>query len=90
MEMAIDTSFFGWILAAGFGLYMVYRNIMQRIADTQRFMHEDVKMQMESVRVDMDYHRDRVIRLSDRMDALELACECKREKESKSYYNTEA
>lgn len=88
--MAIDTSFFGWILAAGFGLFMVHRNIMQRITDVQRMMHEDVKMQMESVRMDMDYHRDRHVRLSDRVDALELACGCKSQKESKAYYNTEA
>ena len=89
MEMTFDTSYFGWILAAGFGLFMVYRHIMQRMTDMKRALQQDIRESYDSWKNDMEFNHQRTARLHDRIDALEMACNCK-PKDSKTYYNTEA
>jgi hypothetical protein len=87
MEMAIDTSYFGWILAASFGLYMVYRHIMHRMQELQRSLHDDMRGNMEYAKEEMEFVRNRFEGVDRRISQLEAAPKAK---DSKTYYNTEA
>jgi hypothetical protein len=87
MEMTFDTSYIGWILAASFGLYMVYRHIMHRMQELQRSLHDDMRGHTEYVKDDMEFVRNRFASVERRIEALEVAPKAK---DSKSFYNTEA
>lgn len=88
MEMAIDTSYFGWILAVSFGLYMVYRHIMQRMTDMKRAMQQDIRESYDSWRSDMEFIHQRSAKMQERIDALEAACACKPQNKDKAPYNS--
>ncbi len=84
----MDLQFIGWGVAAALGLFMVYRHIMHKMNEMQRAMWDNIRMSDEARQHDIVYIRDRNTRLSERMDALEVACECKSAKDSKGYYNS--
>ena len=92
--MTFDTSFFGWILAASFGLYMVYRHIMHRMQELRRGFQEDMRGHMEYVKEEMDFLRVRCENLDRRISTLEVAPKPQNKEKapynSTGYYNTEA
>jgi ABC-type nickel/cobalt efflux system permease component RcnA len=88
MEMTFDTSYIGWILAASFGLFMVYRHIMQRMADMKRAMQQDIRESYDSWKNEVEYTHNRVARMHERLDALEAACACKPQNKEKAPYNS--
>ena len=97
MEMTFDTSFFGWIIAASFGLYMVYRHIMQRMTDMKRALQQDIRESYDSLNDGMDFVHQRAAKMQERIDSLEAASTCKtnmnKEKapyNSTGFYNAEA
>ena len=92
--MTFDTSFFGWIIAAGFGLFMVYRNIMHKMQDLRRGFHEDMRGHMEYVKEEMDFLRVRCENLDRRISTLEATPKPQNKEKapynSTGYYNAEA
>jgi hypothetical protein len=94
MEMTFDTSYFGWILAVSFGLYMVYRHIMHRMQELQRGFHDDIRSHTEYVKEDMEFVRNRFASVERRLDGLEAASKTQSKDKapynSTGYYNTEA
>jgi|688.fasta_scaffold223691_1 ABC-type nickel/cobalt efflux system permease component RcnA len=88
MEMTFDTSYFGWILAVSFGLYMVYRHIMQRMTDMKRALQQDIRESYDSWRSDMEFIHQRSAKMQEHMDALEAACACKPQSKEKAPYNS--
>ena len=94
MEMTFDTSFFGWIIAASFGLYMVYRHIMQRMTDMQRAFQQDIRQSYDSWNNDMDLIHQRTAKMQERIDALDAASKSQNKEKapynSTGFYNSEA
>lgn len=94
MEMTFDTSYFGWILAASFGLYMVYRHIMHTMQAMKREVYEDIRSHTEYVKEDMEFVRNRFASVERRLDGLEAASKTQSKDKapynSTGYYNTEA
>jgi hypothetical protein len=94
MEMAIDTSYFGWILAVSFGLYMVYRHIMHKMHEVQRDIHDQMRGHMEYVKEDMEFVRNRFESVERRIAQLEAASKPQSKDKapynSTGYYNAEA
>jgi transcription elongation GreA/GreB family factor len=94
MEMTFDTSYFGWILAVSFGLYMVYRHIMNRMHELQRSLHDDMRGNMEYGKEEMEFIRNRIDGIERRISTLEVApkpqSKDKAPYNSTAYYNTEA
>jgi hypothetical protein len=94
MEMTFDTSFFGWILAASFGLYMVYRHIMNRMHELQRSLHDDMRGNMEYGKEEMEFVRNRIDGVDRRISQLEAASKTQSKDKapynSTGYYNAEA
>jgi BMFP domain-containing protein YqiC len=94
MEMTFDTSYIGWILAASFGLYMVYRHIMNRMHELQRDIHDQMRGNMEYVKEDMEFVRNRFESVERRIAQLEAASKPQSKDKapynSTGYYNAEA
>jgi hypothetical protein len=94
MEMTFDTSYIGWILAASFGLYMVYRHIMHRMHELQRSLHDDMRGNMEYAKEEMEFLRTRFEGVDRRISQLEAASKPQSKDKapynSTGYYNAEA